>query len=124
MKHGMRLVQVGCALALLATAAHAAEVRVRCERRAARSRASVDGNNLAPGIYQARVSSGANLAVSPQAATVGDEVGFDFDSNRADIRAGATAISANFIQGGQVTGALLDANGAVVAQATVTCRSR
>jgi hypothetical protein len=118
------MVQVVCALAVLGTVAHAAELRVRCERRAARSRASIDGNDLIPGIYQARLASGSNVAVSPAAATVGDEVEFDFDSNRADIRAGATAISPNFIQGGQVTGALLDANGAVVAQATVTCRSR
>ena len=100
------------------------ELRVRCERRPDRSKASVDGNNLASGIYRARLTSGANSATSGTQRTVGDEVEFDFDSNRNDIAAGATAIAANFIQGGRVRGELLSSSGAVVASATVECRVR
>ena len=97
--------------------------RVRCERRSNRSKISVDGNNLAAGSYQARVTSGGNTATAPGQSTVGDEVEFDFDSESDDIAAGATAISASFIQGTppQVTGQILDGTGAVVTEATVTC---
>jgi len=98
-------------------------VRVRCERRANRSRASVDGQNLASGSYGARLTSGAKVATAPPRPTVGDEVEHDFDSAPDDIAAGAIAIAADFIVGTlpAVTGALLDAGGNVVAQATVTC---
>ena len=97
--------------------------RVRCERRPDRSKASVDGKNLPSGTYSARIVSGANTAASGALSTVGDEVEFDFDSERDDIAAGATPIAAGFIQGAppQVTGQILDTGGAVVAQATVTC---
>jgi hypothetical protein len=101
-----------------------AVVRVTCERRSDRSRASVNGNNLASGTYRARVISGANTATAAPMATVGDEVEFDFDSNPNDIAAGATAIAAGFIQGAppRVTGQLLDATGAtVIVEATATC---
>jgi hypothetical protein len=103
-----------------------AAVVVTCERRADRSRASVNGNNLASGTYRARVTSGANTATSGLAPTVGDEVQLDFDSDPTDIAAGATAIAASFIQGAppQVTGEILDAGGAVVVSATVTCLDR
>jgi hypothetical protein len=99
---------------------------VTCERRADRSRASVDGNNLASGNYRARVTSGANTATSGLAPTVGDEAEFDFDSDPGDIAAGATPIAAAFIQGNppQLTGEILDAGGAVVMSATVTCDDR
>jgi hypothetical protein len=97
--------------------------RVRCERRADRSKVSVDGNTLRSGTYSARIVSGANTAASGARSTVGDEVEFDFDSEPDEIAAGATPIGAGFIQGSppQVTGEILDAGGAVVAQATVTC---
>lgn len=82
----------------LAVSAMAGDLRVRCERRAnKRSKISVDGNNVIGGTYTVVVTSGANSAQAT-AATVGDEFETDFDSNRADIRAGATAISATFIQ--------------------------
>jgi hypothetical protein len=100
-------------------------IRVRCERRGTRrSKASVDGNNLASGSYRARLTSGANSATSAARNTVGDEVEFDFDSNRNDIAEGATAIARDFIQGGEATGELLNANGQVVASATVACEVR
>lgn len=101
-------------------------VRVTCERRADRSRASVNGANLAAGSYSARILSGASEATSDPVATVGDEVEVDFDSDAGDIGAGATPIAAGFIEGSPpaVTGELLDALGAVVASATATCRER
>jgi hypothetical protein len=100
-------------------------IRVRCERRGTRrSKASIDGNNLAAGSYRARLTSGTNTATSGAKNTVGDEVEFDFDSARDDIAAGATPIARNFIQGGRATGELLNANGQVVASATVACEVR
>ncbi len=103
-----------------------ATVRVTCERRASRSKISVDGNDLASGSYQARVSSGANTATAPARPTIGDEVEFDFDSDAGDIAAGATPIAAAFIQGTppQVTGTILDASGNVVVEATADCRDQ
>jgi hypothetical protein len=100
-----------------------ATVRVRCEVRSDRSKISVDGNDLATGTYQARVTSGANTATAPAQQTIGDEVEFDFDSEPDDIAAGATAIAADFIQGTppQVTGAILTLGGSVVVEATVDC---
>src|SRR5262245_45832720 len=103
--------------------AGAGVVRVRCEQRSDRSKVSVDGNNLVPGTYSARIMAGANTAMSGAQGTNGDEVEFDFDSERDDVQAGATAIAADFLQGmpPQVTGQILDASGAVVVQATVSC---
>jgi hypothetical protein len=100
-----------------------AAVRVTCERRSDRSRVSVDGNDLASGSYAARIVSGGNEALSPARPTVGDEVEHDFDSEPDDIAAGATPIAADFLVGSpvSVTGQLLDAGGAVVAEATVAC---
>jgi hypothetical protein len=94
------------ALALLGAetasiAAADAELRVRCERRAnKRSRVSVDGNNLIPGAYQITLRSGSKNAplVTEVVAAGADEFEADFDSNRADIRAGATEIAPKFIQ--------------------------
>jgi hypothetical protein len=90
--------------------------------RSDRSKISVDGNDLATGSYQARVTSGANTATAPAQQTIGDEVEFDFDSDAGDV-AGATAIAADFIQGSppQVTGAILTLGGSVVVEATVDC---
>jgi hypothetical protein len=82
-----------------------AELRVRCEQRAGkRSRVSVDGTNVVPGSYQITVKSGAATApaVTEIVAAGADEFEADYDSNRADIRAGATAIGAKFIQKGKV----------------------
>ena len=100
--------------------------RVTCEVRSDRSRASVNGQNLATGSYSARITSGANVATSTPAATVGDEVEFDFDSEPDDIAAGATAIGSDFVGGGTpaVTGEILDGDGAIIASATATCRVR
>jgi hypothetical protein len=117
---------LGGVLAMLAgfvPDADAASVRVRCDKRTthARSRISVDGNNLADGTYTARVTSGANVAVSAPEAAAAGEAEFDFDSKPADIAEGATAIDPGFIVT-QVLGEILDSQGAVVISSTATCR--
>ena len=107
--------------------ANAGNLRLRCEvRGTSRSKVSVDGNNLSPrgGMFSARISSGANSASAPARAAIGDEAEFDFDSNPADIRAGATSIPRTFIKGRSVTADILNASGAVVATASATCRAR
>ena len=123
---------VGCLVAGLAFAAidaSAATIRVECEQRIAeRSKISVDGHKLAPlpagQMYRAQVVSGANSATSPGEALVGDEVEFDFDSDRGDIAEGAVAIPANFIVNGNVTGKILAPDGSTVISDTVACRVR
>jgi hypothetical protein len=112
------------ALLALSTVAQAQSIRVKCEKRADRSTASIDGTNLIPGTYSSVLTSGPNTAQAPARATVGDEVGFDFSSQQRDIRRGATPLSTTFITGGQATGTLLDANGQVVATQTARCRVR
>jgi hypothetical protein len=110
--------------AFVAADALAASVRVTCEVRPNRSKVSIDGRNLVPGDYTTVAESGANRASTGPVASVGDEVETDYDSNPADIADGATPIAANFIQGGVVTGKVLDSGGAVVAMRTVPCRIR
>ncbi len=127
----MRTTVIGVVALLLgaALAADAATVRVRCEKRADRSRISVDGNDLAPGNYTAKVTSpaaGGTAVTSAAQAAVGDEAAFDFDSNANNIALGATAIGTGFIQitaGGNndVKGEILDASNASVASASVDC---
>ena len=96
---------------MVGVAADAAEVEVKCEKRPFRSRASVDGNNLKPGMYRAVLRSGADhIARSQFAQTIGDEVQFDFDSNQGDVAEGATPISAQFIVNGRVRGWLVNSN--------------
>lgn len=103
-------------------------VRVRCEKRANRSKISVDGRSLSAGNYAARVSSGSNQMVSASRPAVAGEAEFDFDSNQNDIVAGAVAIAPSFIVvnagGPEVTGELLDAAGNVVDSLSVDCRVR
>jgi hypothetical protein len=52
------------------------------------------------------------------------EVEFDFDSDRADILAGATAISANFIQNGAVTAEVRNSGNVVIGTVTTACSTR
>ncbi len=128
MKMNSLLMMGGLAAATLMTSivtADAASIKVRCEQRAGRSKISVDGAGLAAGNYKARIISGANqtTTTAPQASERG-QVEFDFDSDRGDIAAGATAISPTFIQGGVVTGKILDANNFTVISDTVKCQAR
>jgi hypothetical protein len=104
-------------------------LRLRCERRTGRSKISVDGNNLAPrnGSFRARVTASGGTVTSAARRAVGDEAEFDFDSNRNDITAGATRISATFIArrtGPDVVAQILNAQGQVVARAGAECEIR
>ncbi|MEA2724835.1 MAG: hypothetical protein QOH59_2606 [Gemmatimonadales bacterium] len=104
-------------------------LRVRCERRSGRSKISVDGNNLSPrnGLFSARVRAAGGTVASTSRRAVGDEVEFDFDSNRNDIAAGATRLSANFVvrrAGADVIGEILNAQGVVVASRGAECEIR
>ena len=93
--------------------------------RTLRSQISVDGNNLTPGKYRARVTSppGSNPIRTRAKATVGDEVEFDFDS---EVDPGETPIPANYIQivqgGPDVQGEILSETGTVVATQAVDCQ--
>jgi hypothetical protein len=123
----LRFLTTSAALAALcfaSVAAQAQSVRVRCDSFPDRSKASVDGRNLVPGHqYSAVLTSGdTHSAQSPLDTAVDDELEFDFDSDRANVRAGATKIGRHFIVDNQVTGKLLDVNGNVVAKKTVECR--
>ena len=118
----------GAASGTTATAI-AGTLRLRCERRSGRSKISVDGNNLTPrnGSFRARVSATGGTVTSAAHRAVGDEAEFDFDSERDDIAAGATRISASFIKarsGPDVTGEILNAQGVVVAKSGADCRVR
>lgn len=103
-----KLLAVFAGLGLLAAdgimiSAFAGDLRVRCESRSnRRSKVSVDGNNVLAGSYTVVITSGGNKAQA-MVATVGDQFEADFDSNRADILAGATPISARFLQSGSVS---------------------
>ena len=123
LKHLFAALSGAASLATVAINASAAGVQVKCEKRADRSKISVDGDGLIAGSYKAIVISGANSKTSGAKPTVGDEVEFDFDSAPNDIAAGATAISRTFIQGA-VTGKIVNAKGSVVASDTVACRTR
>jgi hypothetical protein len=104
--------------------ANAADIRVKCDKRTARSSISVDGKNLVPGSYRCQARSGSNQKTTGLVNSVGDELECDFASNAGDVAAGATQIPANFIQAGSVTGKLIDAAGFTVASDTVACRVR
>lgn len=109
--------------------ANAATARVTCDVRVpTRSRISVNGRSLTPanGRFTARVRSGTNTAAAAALTAVAGQVGFDFDSNPADIAAGATPISPTFISAAapSVSAQILNAAGVVVASGTASCRIR
>jgi len=115
------------ATALEGVALAAPELTVKCEvRTGSRSKISVDGKNLTGGDYTIVVTSnaGANSASTVKNVPGGanDEFEADFDSNRGDIRRGATAIASNFIVNGTVDATV---TGPVNLSATnVACRVR
>ncbi|PTQ75046.1 hypothetical protein C8R26_1252 [Nitrosomonas oligotropha] len=120
---------LGAAIIFIATSlsaadANAAGIRIKCEKKSNRSSISVDGRNLTPGSYSAVVKSGDNKAVAELKSSTGDEVEFDFDSDKGDIVAGAVAISPIFIQGGKVTGQIKDADRFIIIEGTSSCRVR
>ena len=91
---------------------HAASVDVKCEVRGiTRSKISVDGAGLGAGLYRASAKSGTVEIFSKAfLRPVAGEVEFDFDSNPADVRAGATAVPAAFIKNRTVTGKIYSFN--------------
>lgn len=110
---------------LFSFAATAAEAKVTCEKRSSRSRASVDGSDLAPGSYRAVLKSGGKTSRSTYAAAIDDEAEFDFDSNPNDVAEGATPISAAFIVDGRVRGYLVnESNRRVTPIVEAICRVR
>jgi hypothetical protein len=111
-------------LAFVAADAMAATVRVNCETGRGRAKISVDGKGLAAGSYSTVAVSGGSMATSTAVAAVAGEIEADYDSNPADIRAGAVAIPATFVNGASVTGKIVDANGNTVIADTVACRVR
>ena len=128
MNTSLQRIGLATALAVLASfagAAGAAELKISCEKRSARSKVSVDGNNLRAGMaYFAVLTSGAHQVQSGVAAAVGDEVEFDFDSNPNDVAQGAVPVAAAFIVDGRVSAQLRDAAGSVVASGSAICRVR
>jgi len=122
-RHITTLLAITIASLTVATAAQA-ELRVKCEVRSDRSTASVDGKSIASGNYYAVLTSGANSATSTAQPTIKNEVEIDFSSRQRDINKGATALTADFIVGGEATGALYTEAGTLVATKTVACRVR
>lgn len=113
------------ALTLASFAVQAADVSVSCEKRGNRSKASVDGNNLAAGSYRAILQSGTSTATSGFETADGDEAEFDFDSNPADVAAGATRIAPTFIVDGRARGYIVNSSGQrVTPVVTAICRVR
>ena len=109
------------------TSASGASIRLRCEVRPGRSKISADGRNLRSGTYSARVQAAGGSATAGARQAIGGEVEFDFDSDRGDIAAGATAIAADFIvprAGADVSADILDANGAVIVSGSAECEVR
>jgi hypothetical protein len=92
---------------VIVNAANAASISVKCETRGtSRSKVSIDGAGLT-GTYYAIAFSPGSTAVKSKAPKLADgshEVEFDFDSNPADIAAGATKISPTFIKNKTVYG--------------------
>jgi hypothetical protein len=98
-------------LTLVSFVAAAGDASVTCEKRANRSKVSVDGSSLNGGMYRAVTRSGDRTRRSDLQQAIGDEAQFDFDSNQNDIAEGATPIPANFIVNGRVKGWIVNANG-------------
>ncbi len=105
-----------------------AGIDVKCEVSSSRSKISVDGRSLLNGLYVASVKSGtATVNSKNKLRPVAGEVQFDFDSNLADIKAGATAVAANFIKNRTVLGTIykLNSNGtksAVASEINRACK--
>lgn len=108
----------------IATEAVAASIRVTCEKRTNRSRISVDGRGLLPGLYTTEAISGTNVAGAGPVRAVRGQAETDYDSDAGDIADGATPIAPDFIVDGRVTGKVMDASGFVVAEGTAVCRVR
>ncbi len=127
MKKFLMLIATTLILCFSVNQASAGEL-LKCEKRnrPARSKVSVEVEDLTPGaIYTGLISSGNNSAQASIAADIGGVVEYDFDSNPADIAAGATRIASGFI-GSNVSLIVTDAMGVQVEKtpSPVGCRVR
>ena len=107
--------------------ASAESIRLKCESRNSppRAKISVDGRGFGPGQYRAVVRSGKAQRISNQSLSpVDGEVEFDFDSNRNDVKEGATFIRPTFIKNNRVSATIVDQDGFAVAPQARTCRMR
>ena len=97
-----------------------------CEKtnKPARSRASVEVEDLKPGVlYTATVTSGSNSSSASQIADSFGNVEVDFDSNAKDILAGATPLTKTFIVNGTVALSVTTASVGIVNTSAV-CKIR
>ena len=97
-----------------------------CEKtnKPARSRASVEVEDLKPGVlYTATVTSGSNSSSASQIADSFGNVEIDFDSNAKDILAGATPLTKTFIVNGTVALSVTTASVGIVNTSAV-CKIR
>jgi len=140
-KLGTAVTTVVALLLGMVLTADAASIRVKCEKRANRSKISVDGFDLSPanGQFTARVTSpaaGGQTQTATKNAVLG-EAEFDFDSDAGDIAAppageGATPIGVNFITitagpNNDVKGEIFSgatATGTAVVSSSVDCRQK
>jgi len=121
-KLGTAVTTVVALLLGMVLTADAASIRVKCEKRANRSKISVDGFDLGAGSFTATATSGQNTATSGAKNAVAGEAEFDFDSDAGDVAEGATSISPAFIQNNTVTGSILAGATVVAGPTTVSCR--
>ena len=97
-----------------------------CEKtnKPARSRASVEVEDLKPGVlYTATVTSGSNSSSASQLADAFGNVEVDFDSNAKDILAGATPLTKTFIVKGTVALSVTTESVEIV-NTSATCKIR
>src|SRR5690606_14826681 len=94
---------------------------VQCEATAERSKVSVKARNLEDGEYSVVLDSGDGSVASDPLESAGGVVEFSFDSDLAAIDAGATALTAAFIQNGEVTASLLSGDGETTLETTAVC---
>jgi hypothetical protein len=105
-----------------------ASIRLSCERRANRSRISVDGFGLVPaaGNFRARVTASGGTVTSAAKRAVAGQDEFDFDSNPNDIRAVPPDCGQlhHGSHGPDVVARILNASGQVVATQGANCTIR
>lgn len=91
----------------------------------ARSRASVEVEDLKPGVlYTATVTSGNNSSSASQIADAFGNVEVDFDSNTKDILAGATPLTKTFIVNGTVALSVTTGIVGIVNTSAAACKIR